>query len=47
MHSFDVVAGDMFLVKSTGGKLALVKIASITGNDKAAAASVTLQVNTI
>jgi hypothetical protein len=47
IHSSDVVAGDMFLVKSTGGKLALVKIASITGADKAAAASVTLQVNTI
>lgn len=47
IHSSAVVAGDRFLVKSTGGKLALVKIATITGTDKAAAASVTLQVNTI
>jgi len=47
MHSFDVIEGDMFLVKSTGGKLALVKIASIAGSDKNAAATITLQVNTI
>jgi hypothetical protein len=46
-HSSAVVAGDMFLVKSTGGKLALVKVASIAGSDKSAAATITLQVNTI
>jgi len=47
IHESTVVAGDMFLVMSTGGKLALVTMSSITGTDKAAAGSVLLQVNTI
>jgi hypothetical protein len=47
VHGATVVQGDMLLVKSTGGKLALVTVSEITGNDKAAAGSVLLQVNTI
>jgi hypothetical protein len=47
IHGSAVVAGDMFLVMSTGGKLALVTVSSITGADKTASASVLLQVNTI
>lgn len=47
IHGSAVVQGDMFLVKSTGGKLALVTVSTITGNDKTAAGSVLLQVNTI
>ncbi|MBW8889503.1 MAG: hypothetical protein JF616_17245 [Fibrobacteres bacterium] len=47
IHGSTVAQGDMFLVMSTGGKLALVTMSSITGTDKAAAGSVLLQVNTI
>jgi hypothetical protein len=47
VHTSTVVAGDMFLVMSTGGKLALVTMSSITGTDKAAAGSVLVQVDTI
>jgi hypothetical protein len=47
IHSSVVVAGDMFLVQSTDGLIALVTISSITGSDKAAAAQVLLSIDTI
>ena len=42
-----VVEGDMFLVKSTGGKLVLVTVGAIVGADKTGGAKISLSVNTI
>jgi hypothetical protein len=42
-----VVEGDMFLVMSTGGKLALVTVGPIVGADKTGGAKIKLSVNTI
>jgi hypothetical protein len=47
IHGAAVVAGDMFLVKSTGGKLALVKMVSFTGTDKAGQAVAQLKTLTL
>jgi hypothetical protein len=43
-HGALVVAGDLFLVKSTGGELALIKAVSVTGTDRAAQAVVQIEV---
>jgi hypothetical protein len=42
-----VVEGDMFLVMSTGGKLALVTVGTIVGSDKTGGAKIKISVNTI
>jgi hypothetical protein len=43
-HGALVMAGDLFLVKSTGGELALIKAVSVTGTDRAAQAVVQIEV---
>jgi hypothetical protein len=47
IHGAVVGAGDMFLVKSTGGKLAFLKVVSLTGTDRAAQGAVLLKVLTL
>lgn len=47
IHGAVIVGGDMFLVRSTGGRLAFLKVISIKGMDKTAEAVVQLKVLTL
>jgi hypothetical protein len=47
IHGSEVATGDMFIVESTGLKLALVTVGTIVGADKTGGAKITLIINNI